>query len=129
MSEVTSVCNMRHGPLSCLRATLPQTSERMAGTSFKDLVAGDVPVLVDVFADWCGPCKAMVPELQSLSSSVGEKAKILKVNIDRNQPLAQAYGIRSVPTLMIFKQGKMVWKAAGYHSEAQMKQALAPFMN
>ena len=101
----------------------------MAGTSFKDLVAGDVPVLVDVFADWCGPCKAMAPELQALSSSVGDQAKILKVNIDRNQPLAQAYGIRSVPTLLIFKQGVMVWKAAGYHSEAQMKQALAPFMN
>jgi thioredoxin 1 len=123
------MCDERHGAFMCLLAPLPQTSELMAGTSFKDLVAGDVPVLVDVFADWCGPCKAMGPELQALSSSVGEQAKILKVNIDRNQPLAQAYGIRSVPTLMIFKQGEMVWKAAGYHSEAQMKQALAPFMN
>lgn len=120
---------MRHWTFWCPLAPLSQTSERMAGTSFKDLVAGDVPVLVDVFADWCGPCKAMAPELQALSSSVGDQAKILKVNIDRNQPLAQAYGIRSVPTLMIFKQGEVVWKAAGYHSEAQMKQALAPFMN
>jgi thioredoxin 1 len=84
----------------------------MAVTSFKALVAGDVPVLVDVFADWCGPCKAIAPELLALSPSVGDQAKILKVNIDRIQLLAQAHGIRSVPTLMIFKQGEMVWKAA-----------------
>jgi thioredoxin 1 len=100
----------------------------MAGTSFQDLIAGDVPVLVDVFADWCGPCKAMAPELQSLAHSVGDKAKILKVNLDRNQALAQAYNIRSVPTLMIFKEGELVWKASGYHTQGQMQQALMPFM-
>jgi len=54
---------------------------------------------------------------------------VLKVNLDRNQPLAEAYGIRSVPTLMIFKEGKMLWKASGFHSKDQMQQALQPFLN
>ena len=67
----------------------------------------DLPLVADFWAPWCGPCQAMAPELQKLSESMGETAKVLKVNLDSNQPLAQAYGIRSVPTLMIFKAGKM----------------------
>jgi thioredoxin 1 len=97
--------------------------------SFKELVNGVTPVLVDVYADWCGPCQAMGPELEKLSASMGDTAKVLKVNLDRNQPLAEAYGIRSVPTLMIFKEGKMLWKASGFHSKDQMQQALQPFLN
>ena len=96
--------------------------------SFKELVSGDVPVLVDVYADWCGPCQAMGPELQKLTDGVEGRAKVLKVNLDRNQPLAEAYGIRSVPTLMIFKEGKMVWKQSGFQTAQQMQAALTPFM-
>lgn len=96
--------------------------------SFKELVNGDVPVLVDVYADWCGPCQAMAPELQKLTAGVEGRAKVLKVNLDRNQPLAEAYGIRSVPTLMIFKEGKMVWKQSGFQTAQQMQAALTPFM-
>lgn len=96
--------------------------------SFKELVSGDVPVLVDVYADWCGPCQAMGPELQKLTAGVEGRAKVLKVNLDRNQPLAEAYGIRSVPTLMIFKEGKMVWKQSGFQTAQQMQAALTPFM-
>ncbi len=96
--------------------------------SFKEIINGKTPVLVDVYADWCGPCQAMAPELQKLSESMGETAKVLKVNLDSNQPLAQAYGIRSVPTLMIFKAGKMHWKASGFHTKEQMQQALQPFL-
>jgi len=70
----------------------------------------------------------MGPELEKLSASMGDAAKVLKVNLDRNQPLAEAYGIRSVPTLMIFKEGKMLWKASGFHSKDQMQQALQPFL-
>ena len=100
--------------------------ERMA--SFKELVNGDVPVLVDVYADWCGPCQAMGPELEKLTASVDGQAKVLKVNLDRNQPLAEAFGIRSVPTLMIFKEGKMVWKQSGFQTATQMEAALKPFI-
>lgn len=96
--------------------------------SFTELIQGEVPVLVDVYADWCGPCQAMGPELQKLSRAVGETAKVLKVNIDHNQPLAEAYGIRSVPTLMIFKEGKMVWKQSGFQTAQQMETALSDFM-
>ena len=96
--------------------------------SFKELVNGDVPVLVDVYADWCGPCQAMGPELEKLTTSVAGEAKVLKVNLDRNQPLAEAFGIRSVPTLMIFKEGKMVWKQSGFQTAVQMESALKPFI-
>lgn len=96
--------------------------------SFTELIQGEVPVLVDVYADWCGPCQAMGPELHKLSRAVGETAKVLKVNIDHNQPLAEAYGIRSVPTLMIFKEGKMVWKQSGFQTAQQMETALSDFM-
>ena len=100
--------------------------ERMA--SFKELVNGEVPVLVDVYADWCGPCQAMGPELEKLTASVDGQAKVLKVNLDRNQPLAEAYGIRSVPTLMIFKAGKLMWKQSGFQTATQMEAALKPFI-
>lgn len=96
--------------------------------SFKELLNGDVPVLVDVYADWCGPCQAMGPELEKLTANVDGKAKVLKVNLDRNQPLAEAYGIRSVPTLMIFKAGKLVWKQSGFQTAMQLEAALKPFV-
>jgi len=96
--------------------------------SFKELVNGEVPVLVDVYADWCGPCQAMGPELEKLTANVDGKAKVLKVNLDLNQPLAEAYGIRSVPTLMIFKGGKLVWKQSGFQTAMQMEAALKPFV-
>ena len=96
--------------------------------SFKELVNGDVPVLVDVYADWCGPCQAMGPELEKLTANVDGKAKVLKVNLDRNQTLAEAYGIRSVPTLMIFKAGKLVWRQSGFQTAMQMEAALKPFV-
>ena len=97
--------------------------------SFKELVNGEVPVLVDVYADWCGPCKAMMPEIDALASTHSEKLRVLKVNIDRNPHLGEAFGIRGVPTLLLFKAGELVWRGSGYHTKAQLESAVKPFEN
>lgn len=80
---------------------------------FSDIINSEMPVLVDFFATWCGPCKAMHPVLEDLSGKLNGKARILTVDIDKNRKLAAQYNVRSVPTLMIFKKGEMKWRTAG----------------
>lgn len=81
--------------------------------SFNELITGNVPVLVDFSAEWCGPCKMMKPVLEQLKHRVGERVKILKIDVDRNMELAQKYNIRSVPTLMLFHEGTAKWSGVG----------------
>lgn len=93
-------------------------------SKFSDLINGDKPVLVDFFAEWCGPCKMMKPVLDQLKSQVGDSAAIIKVDIDKNQPAAAAFNVQSVPTLILFKKGKPVWRQSGVVQAAQLKQVI-----
>lgn len=82
-------------------------------------------VLVDFWAPWCGPCKMIAPVLEELDQEIGDKVKIVKLNVDENQETAGQYGVMSIPTLIVFKNGEVVDKAVGY----QPKEALAELLN
>ncbi len=92
--------------------------------SFNDIIDQKVPVLVDFTADWCGPCKSMAPVLKQLKLELKDTISIIKINVDKNQPLAAKYQVQGVPTFIVFKQGKQVWRQSGMQSISQLKQAL-----
>ena len=82
-------------------------------SSFSDIIKGGTITLVDFYADWCGPCKVLAPILKDTKETLGEKIKIVKIDVDKNQPLAAQYQVRGVPTLILFKDGKQLWRQSG----------------
>ncbi len=92
--------------------------------SFEGHIKGDKPVVVDFFAEWCGPCKLMGPVLHEIKDKVGEKATVLKLDIDKSPYYSQLYNIRSVPTLIIFKNGTILWRKTGVASSNEIMQHL-----
>jgi len=92
--------------------------------SFGELIKGKKPVLVDFSAEWCGPCKMMPPILKEVKDKLGESVTILKIDIDRNPAVASAYGIQSVPTLMVFRDGEVKFRQSGVMQASQLKNVL-----
>jgi thioredoxin 1 len=97
--------------------------------NFKELIHSSKPVLVDFFATWCGPCQYQGPILEEVASAMGEDAKIIKVDVDKNPAAAQAYGVRGVPTLIIFKEGEVKWKHAGVKQKDELVALLKQYQD
>ena len=92
--------------------------------TFQELLEGDTPVLVDFFAEWCGPCKMMQPILEDTAKQLGGKVKILKVDVDRNPLAASKFQVRGVPTLILFSKGEVVWRQSGVVPAQQLVQLI-----
>jgi thioredoxin 1 len=91
---------------------------------FKDIINDNKPVLVDFYADWCQPCKMVTPILQNVKMELGDKVKIIKINVDNNPEISAKYGIRSIPTLMLFKNGQLKFNQAGVLPAEKIKRII-----
>ena len=98
-------------------------------TSFTDIINGEKPVLVDFYADWCGPCKLMTPILKEVKSKLKDQLTILKIDVDKNPHTANAYQVQGIPTLILFKQGKIKWRQSGVVNAAALEKQLLNAMN
>lgn len=97
---------------------------------FEELIKGDKPVLVDFFATWCGPCKAMHPILEELKKDMGDKIHVITIDVDgeANRQFVMSHQIQSVPTLMIFKKGEMLWRQSGVMQSMQLKNVIEKYL-
>lgn len=92
--------------------------------SFNDIINGDKPVLVDFYATWCGPCKVMSPTIEAIGKELIGQARVLKIDVDKNQAVANLYRIQSVPTLIIFKKGEVVWRTSGVMDKGALMEQM-----
>ncbi len=92
--------------------------------TFTDIINGDTPILVDFFATWCGPCKTMSPILKDFSTQMGDRVRVIKIDVDKAPKTAEAYKIQGVPTLILFKGGEILWRQSGVVQKTQLVKVI-----
>jgi thioredoxin 1 len=92
--------------------------------TFSEIIKGETPVLVDFYADWCGPCKMQAPILKEFANRMGDRVRVLKIDVDQSPQVANAYRIQGVPTLIMFRKGQIVWRQSGVAQANQLEQVL-----
>jgi thioredoxin 1 len=97
----------------------------MANSSFQALINSKKPIFIDFYADWCGPCKSFTPIVEKLKDDLGDKVRVIKIDIDKNQKLATQLGIKSIPAVMIYQEGKLKYEGKGMHSLEDLKSKLS----
>lgn len=95
---------------------------------FTELIKSEKPILIDFYAEWCGPCKAMMPILEKVKESIGDKARIVKIDVDQFSSLAEEYRIQTVPTFIIFKNGEPLWRHSGMIAEKELTVMLEKYV-
>ena len=95
---------------------------------FNELIQSESPVLIDFYAEWCGPCKAMMPILDNVKKNIGDKARIVKMDVDKYSELAQEYRIQTVPTFIIFKKGENLWRHSGMIQEKELTAMIEQYI-
>jgi thioredoxin 1 len=91
---------------------------------FNEIIQSNTPTLIDFHATWCGPCKAMAPILQETKQALGDSVQIIKIDVDKNQPLAQTLGIQGVPTLVLYRNGELIWRQSGVVPKHQLVEVV-----
>ena len=112
-----------------LRAIFEDVKINGMNAKFNEIINGNDLVLVDFYAEWCGPCKMMSPILQEVKTNLKESVKIIKINVDQHQDLASHFMVRGVPTLMLFKTGKMLWRQSGVLSSKDLTATITKHLN
>lgn len=95
--------------------------------NFESVIASETPVLVDFFANWCGPCKMLAPILKEVKGELGDAVRIVKIDVDKNQSLATKYQVRGVPTMLLFKNGKQLWRQSGVLQKSAIINIISSF--
>lgn len=93
-------------------------------SSFKKIINSETPVLIDFYAEWCGPCKVLGPILKEVKESLGDQIKVVKIDVDKNQSLASKYQVKGVPTMILFKNGNQVWRQSGVIQKQDIIQVI-----
>lgn len=97
-------------------------------SNFKSIISSEIPVLIDFYADWCGPCKMLAPILKNLKDDLGNNIKIIKIDVDKNQALASNYNVRGVPTMILFKNGQQIWRQSGVLQKQELLSVIKPHL-